>query len=287
MRSVPRHPSFGRVALILAGFFAISGSQAQAVDCRFVKTAIEETICADKSLTEKEGELTDVYRAILRRADQQQHDRLIEEQLRWSNERDAACANRIAVNRKACIADMIFSQKRALETKAPSQTPAQGSPTSKPFEGHWESCQKWQGTDICSYYTLFQNRDRICGTWQYYATSFYNGNVIGAVNGRAADWRYVCGRRGSETSVECAGSDAPPSGWQTAFNSFYVCSRPTGRYLQALEEPCSAKPTQYNRRWRALDAKQQELPKTTKWLAECLQDPGFPDNSTIVAPTPR
>lgn len=289
MRSFLRRPFLEMVALTIAGFFAAGGFQARAVDCRFMKTAIEETICADKTLTEKEGELTYVYQDILRRADQQQHDQLIEEQLRWSKERDATCANRLSPERKACIADMASSRKHVLAAKSLPQAPAQAGPTTKPYEGHWESCQRWQGNDICSYYTLFQKGDRICGSWQYYATGFYNGNLIWGMNGKAADWRYICGRAGSETSSWCNGDDAPldHTGWEETFGSLYICSGPTGRYLQPLEESCAAKPKYNSRHWRALDAKQRELPKTTKWLAECLEDMGFPDKSTIVAPKPR
>lgn len=282
------------VALATVILFTMGGSRAQTVDCRHATTTIGETICGDKALTEKEAELSGLYRDILRRSDQQQHDQLIEEQRRWSAERDAACANRLSLERKACIGDMVSHRMGALAAKAPPQTPAQAgsaeiaTSAARPFEGHWESCQKSQSSDICGYYTLFQNGDRICGTWQYYATGFYNGDLIWAVNGKAADWNYICGRVGAETSQECVGNDPPGHAvWETKSGSQYICSKPTGRYLQALEESCSTTPRHFSLRWRALDGKQRELPKTTTWLAECLNNPAYPDKSRIVAPMPR
>jgi hypothetical protein len=268
--------------------------------CRYQRTAIDETICADKWLALKRHYLDGLYHSILRRLDQAQRDKLILDQEKWSDGLGPKCANKIKYERERCIHEAIDGRSAQLSKTFPTRaadstaTRPAAAADQKPFEGHWEHCQKWKGVDICSYHTLFQKGDRICGIWEYFATnSFYQGRLVWTANGKVADKRYICGRVGGEVSHWCpddgAGTSQPgwgQKGWEATTGTEVICSVGSARFLASLEAPCGVT-TKEARVWRALDAKQREMLNSEKWLKTCLDDPAYPDKGDIVDPSPR
>jgi hypothetical protein len=70
---------------------------------------------------------------------------------------------------------------------------------------------------------LVQQGARICGTWAYYATGYYDGRVIAEARSPTEARRVrVCGRPGSETSRECE------SGWETVDKPLRFCGDKLG-----------------------------------------------------------
>jgi uncharacterized protein YecT (DUF1311 family) len=273
-----------RFGIALGGLLlALAAAPAQALDCRQASTSIEETICGDRTLLSLQQWLDEHYRATLKRSDQREHDLLIDRQRQWMRDVGAQCANLRQAMRQTCISTMIFERRSALPTVS-VRAPA----SAKPFEGHWKSCWKMRDGEVCEHYTLFQQGTRVCGTWFYVATDAgYDGRLAWSIDGQGADWRYICGRPGSETSLPCP-TDAAQSLWQTptsaASQPQYICTDATGRYMVDLETSCRDKPTGPLRRWQALSGKQALQATTEGWLRACLDDPGYPDPSMVQKP---
>jgi hypothetical protein len=226
----------------------------------------------------------------LSRLEQADHDRLVDEQIRWSKGRDAMCANEPLRQRETCIDQMTEKRTQALQKRLAALPPPRAT-ADKPFEGHWEYCQKWKGTNVCDSYTLFQKERRICGLWSYVATnSLYDGRLVWIVADNAAATNYICGRPGSKTSYWCPGTmlgSIPESatGWQKIRTPewSYVCTDKNGRYLSTLEGSCASKRTAYTKTWRPLNAQQKAMLRTETWLEQCLNDPGYPPRETVVS----
>lgn len=96
---------------------------------------------------------------------------------------------------------------------------AHGKPVSKPnppaFEGVWQSCFRFSPSDkdnyaryggekICSGFVLVQQGKNLCGTWEYFASTPYEGRIQAiqqdATTARSAK---ICGRPGSYTQTAC------------------------------------------------------------------------------------
>ena len=275
-----------RIAALSVALLGLTQAEGMAVDCKSVRTSIEETICNSKWLLGRESALNDAERRLLARLDQREHDQLIDEQDRWSKGRDTKCANKPLQERETCIGVTTEERKETLQKRVSSLPPTKAMPD-KPFEGHWESCQKWNGTDICSFYTLFQKGQRICGRWSSFATNaFYEGRLVWIVTDKAAVADYACGRPGGEISYWCPGMVSEgKTGWQKVQTQevTYICTDEKGRYLRALEGSCAGKRTPYTKAWRALDAGQQATLKTDKWLEQCLNEPDYPPKESVVS----
>lgn len=115
-------------------------------------------------------------------------------------------------------------------------TSAHGKPVSKPkapaFEGVWQSCFRFSPSDkdnyaryggekICSGFVLVQQGKNLCGTWEYFASTPYEGRIQAmqqdATTARSAK---ICGRPGSYTQTACEDDKAsfttkPLAKWET------------------------------------------------------------------------
>jgi uncharacterized protein YecT (DUF1311 family) len=227
-----------RSAVLSAALFCLGSAEGLAVDCTSARTSIEETICSAKSLLEHEAAPDNTLRRLLSRLEQGDHDRLVDEQIRWSKGRDAKCAIEPLRQRETCIDQMTEKRTQGLQKRLAALPPPRAT-ADKAFEGHWESCQKLKGTDVCDSYTLFQKERRICGLWSYFATnSIYDGRLVWTVADKAAATNYICGRPGSESSYWCPGTmlgSIPESatGWQKV-------QRPEWSYALSMHtrKPC-------------------------------------------------
>jgi uncharacterized protein YecT (DUF1311 family) len=278
-----------RLAIPLAGLaLALGTTAARALDCTAVTSSIDETICNDKALVSLERWLEDHYRDTLRRLDQHGHDLLIDRQRQWAKDRVSECANlpMAGDQRGKCISKAVHTRRDAIDKEFPAPAKPASAPAGKPFEGQWDDCHR-TSTGICGSYSLYQQGSRICGAWSYYATGGYDGRLVWTVDGKAADWRLICGRPGSETSLECA-YDGPVQRWEKAAGTMavpqYICADGSGRYLVDLERSCKEK-DDYVKRWHLLDAKEAAkrvgLRKPDGWLRQCLNDAAYPDPSTV------
>jgi hypothetical protein len=93
----------------------------------------------------------------------------------------------------------------------------------EPFTGVWEDCEGAPTPGECSRYVLLQHGARICGTWGYYATGYYDGHVVAQVKSPTEARRVlVCGRPGSETDTECE------AGWEHVDKPLRFCGNKLG-----------------------------------------------------------
>lgn len=93
-----------------------------------------------------------------------------------------------------------------------------------PFEGAWQACGGSTAPEECSRYVLVQRGDRICGTWAYVATGDrYEGRVVAQVTAPTEARRtHVCGRAGSEATIEC------DEGWGRVDKPLRLCDGKLG-----------------------------------------------------------
>ncbi len=136
----------------------------------------------------------------------------------------ALCAS-LLVNVAAC------AKSGSNVTASPASEPMEAATgsypdamASAPFAGSWESCAGGDAPEQCSRYLLLQRGKRICGTWSYFASGDgYEGKVIAEANSPLEARRTrICGRPGSETSMECE------TGWQTIDRPLRLCGSKLG-----------------------------------------------------------
>jgi len=132
-----------------------------------------------------------------------------------------------------------------------------------PFQGAWEHCDSYRGTQYCSSYVLLQVGSNVCGTWEYTATNaIYAGQLEGtAVSELAMRKDRVCGSRGGETQVGCSDEDGPHGSWEAARGTLY-------RIGNGLDESAQAtRPSFVRRPFRP--GEQADL-EAREWVASCL-----------------
>lgn len=107
----------------------------------------------------------------------------------------------------------------ASETKEAATGSYPDAMASAPFAGSWESCTEGDAPEQCSRYLLLQRGKKICGTWSYFASGdVYEGKVIAEANSPLEARRTrICGRPGSETSMECE------AGWESIDKPLRLC----------------------------------------------------------------
>lgn len=145
-----------------------------------------------------------------------------------------------------------------------SVVPGDGPGTSigGPFAGAWASCQGASSPDECNRYVLAQRGDRICGTWSYVASGqAYEGRLVArATSSTEARRTHVCGRPGSETSLECL------DGWQRIDKPLRLCD---GKLedLPGADRSCFAE-------YAAFPTSQAEREgfRAQPWIRDCLSN---------------
>lgn len=132
-----------------------------------------------------------------------------------------------------CALLIAFMELSACKTGATEAAPAAKSPA--PFSGIWSSRSDGSAPEECSRYVLVQQGHRVCGVWSYVASGqLYEGRVMAtATSDSAAQRTHVCGRRGSETDMECR------DGWQRINKPLFLCDGKLGDQVMA-RDACDA-----------------------------------------------
>ena len=134
------------------------------------------------------------------------------------------------------------------------------------FAGVWQACEGATHPDECSRYVLLQRGDRLCGTWSYIATGRgYDGRLIGRVESPTEARRtHVCGRPGSESSIEC------DDGWQQISKPLQLCDRKLVDLVDLVDlvGPGVACSGVYKRKRRA--AAELQALAGQPWMVACL-----------------
>ncbi|TZF84285.1 hypothetical protein [Cognatilysobacter lacus] len=106
---------------------------------------------------------------------------------------------------------------------------------------------------------LAQRGNRICGTWSYYATGYYDGRVVATTRSPTEARRiFVCGRPGSETSKECE------QGWEAVDKPLRLCGDKLGD-LDSERGGCYADFARVSDAHGEMEALQKQ-----PWMQACL-----------------
>ena len=130
--------------------------------------------------------------------------------------------------------------------------------------------QKFGHAQICSSYLLVQSGERVCGEWEYWATSrIYDGRLQARAQGERATVELICGRPGGETQTECAYENEAEEAWEKAKGGLAVCEGLL--YATQTEMPCSAaKSTGSFFGFNALTNNQRKEILSQPWVKKCL-----------------
>lgn len=162
----------------------------------------------------------------------------------------SGCAN----SASQVTAPLVSAPKKAAFDATPDVT------ASAPFTGTWESCAGTDAPEQCSRYLLLQRGKRICGTWFYFASGDgYEGKVIAEANSPLEARRTrICGRPGSETSMECE------TGWETIDRPLRLCGGRLGD-LDGKNGSCFADFERVKSAGRSLEVLAEQ-----PWIQACL-----------------
>jgi hypothetical protein len=171
----------------------------------------------------------------------------------------------------ACASRSFGDASGEATQQKPVALPTAQRATGGAFQGRWKECGKLpdQHGNACDGYVLVQNRDNVCGTWEYSATyQMYSGQLQAkSTSGVLAKITLICGRPGAETSTECEDEYVRDGGWEPTDKKLAICKG----QLSALDDqngnciPQHKKTKISQREMRAL--------LSQPWMQTCLARP--------------
>jgi uncharacterized protein len=260
----------GRAACVLAfSSLFFYNCDAASFDCEKKLSQIEDAICADRALSDLDEALQKSYGQLMRMS--AVPNTLKADQRRWLTQVRNQC------NDMVCLAEAYRERISELESRWEKQVRDSherrgeaGQSKTKPFEGNWKACSLYRGDEICSSYLLVQSGERVCGEWEYWATSrIYDGRLQARAQGERATVELICGRPGGETQTECAYENEAEEAWEKAKGGLAVCEGLL--YATQTEMPCSAaKSAGSFFGFNALTNNQRKEILSQPWVKKCL-----------------
>jgi hypothetical protein len=147
--------------------------------------------------------------------------------------------------------------------------------TVKPFEGSWHSCFMYQGSKICTGYTLLQRKQNVCGNWSYFATGIYQGQLQAIANGRTtAKLTKICGRSGSNTQTECKTNPlvADETNWEIPTGDVTALKLCNGKLVEGSGSCKSLIKQNSGYRYSALSSVKKQKLLAEPWMQSCLTE---------------
>ena len=156
---------------------------------------------------------------------------------------------------------------------------AANAKTIKPFEGSWRSCFMYQGSKICTGYTFLQRKQNVCGTWSYFATGIYEGQLQAIANGRTtAKLTKICGRSGSNTQAECNTNSlvAEETNWETPAGDITALKLCNGKLVEGSGSCKNLTKQSSGYRYSALSSAKKQKLLSEPWMQSCLSEKPIP-----------
>lgn len=145
--------------------------------------------------------------------------------------------------------------------------------TVKPFEGTWRTCFMYQGIKICTGYDLVQRKQNVCGTWSYFATGMYQGQLQAIATGKStAKLTQICGRSGSSTQTECQPNQdsTEESKWETPSGDVTALKLCHGQLFDGTGTCHNASKKELGHRYTALSSTIRQQLLSEPWVKSCL-----------------
>jgi uncharacterized protein len=255
----------------LIGLLVAVNCSAAGFNCEKATGEVEEMICDDQELSQLDDVLLRTYKAALTVVP----DRSVlqADQRRWLTKVRNRCKN------TDCLVQSYETRISRLEQTWEEQVRSNGLALSKanadrpnPFEGEWKTCQFWKGEEICSSYVLVQQKERVCGVWEYWATyRTYDGQLqASSRTANRADLELICGTPGSETQTPCDNDSGHRGTWEKTKGGLVVCD---GRLFAADQTtPCATLIRSTGFLYHPLTTKDRNRLLEQSWVNRCLGD---------------
>lgn len=272
-------PWKGLQYIFILSLFAPYNCYSASFDCKKAQNQIEEVICEDQKLSESDEILNFSYNAVLKIAPMA--SALKAEQKTWLIKIRNRCKD------AACLSEAYSARITELETSwgkytkainaASARNRSEASKVAKPFEGNWRSCQLYMGRQICSSYMLLQRSERICGEWEYWATSrAYTGRLQAKSQAQnQATLELICGDPGGNTKTECTYQNNAKETWEKAKGSLLVCSN---QLHDDATKTCSALSKSSGYPYQAFTEQQRGELLSQPWVQRCLSGTSSQNN---------
>ncbi|MFZ2268679.1 MAG: hypothetical protein WAV95_13980 [Azonexus sp.] len=255
----------------LVGLLIAVNCSAAGFNCEKATGEVEKMICDDQELSQLDDVLLRTYKVALTVVPAP--SLLQADQKRWLTKVRNRCKN------TDCLVQSYETRISRLEQTWEQQVRLNGLALSKanadrtnPFEGEWKTCQLWKGEEICSSYVLVQNKGRVCGEWEYWATyRTYDGQLqASSRTANRADLELICGTPGSEAQTPCDNDSGRSATWEKAKGGLVVCD---GRLFAADQAtPCTTLIRSKGFLYRPLTAKDRNRLLEQSWVTRCLGD---------------
>ena len=262
-----------RFYLVLFALLASASCSAAGFNCEKAKSNVEKMICDDEELSHLDKALLSTYQAVLAVAADQ--GALKTGQKRWLAKvrdrcKDAMCLSQ-AYDERIYALERIWNDQFVSAGIAMSRANANRANV---FEGEWRDCQLFKGAEICSSYKFVQQKKRVCGEWEEWATyDIYSGQLQATLRANSeAKLDLICGRPGGEIRTDCDNDAKPDGSWQKAKGGLSICD---DRLFPTEEDaPCSTllRTTGVSFSYRPLTRKERKRLLDQPWVKRCLSD---------------